>query len=809
MAGKETVKGTFGNEPIELNNAATETTLFALLRLAQKDSAVLAEMAKKAGISSKKIEDALEKQSDGGGGSKGGGLGFLGGAANLAGGFLMDMVGGITKTIGNLTAFGESLMDGTARASDFFKAFKDLPLGLGLFAQLLGAAQKFMEKQIDTYRTISQTGAGLTSSLGGLRVQALGLGLNMDEFAAMFSKNQDALARLGGSASAGAKNLVAINNSLINSKMGGTLMGLGYSFSEINGLVGDYIATTGDGLKVGRDVTSEQKRLAKAAGEYGKELDFLSRLTGESREAIQKKMQADAQEASWKMYLAGLPEEQQRLATQAVERARMMGGKGGVDAIKAMFMGFAGPFSQEGQTFISTMAGGTKSLQDMVAAVKNNKDATKTITQLDNLFAKGMASNIKDLEKFRSNIMAMGQGSEGGAKALLEIQEAANNYISQGMKEETAIKKAIVDARKKQETDAKAAEAQAKVDLAMKQLGQRLVTALLPIIESLNKIGLQLIKRFEDLVNHHLPDIKDALKKVADFIEYAFNDPEGAWKKLSGWFKGMLAKMLEAFSTSWLGRQLFGDAAASLGRRARIESMQGIDSVRRQELIGKGNNTTDKEKEELADINKTIREGRLALAEEIREKAKGFLNGEKMYDAQIEAMAKKYGKTHAEIIQEIGKANSTMQKEFLDNSIEMEKAQRQKQKEALAQANQIELGIGDYASMQSIKEFKVKEFASGTAGSGKLLQDFGREELVKLHGKEAVLTEEQLTNLAKGIQQASAGTTIKAEIGQSDLVVEHLITLNRATALQNKILGTIAENQRTMINRATGNRLMV
>jgi hypothetical protein len=808
MAGKETVKGTFGNEPIELNNAATETTLFALLKLAQKDSAVLAEMAKKAGIDSKKIQESLDKQGDGGGGGKGGGLGLLGGAANLAGGFLMDMVGGITKTIGNLAAFGEQLMDGTARASDFFKAFKDLPLGLGMFAQLLASAQKFMEKQIDTYRTISQTGAGLTSSLGGLRVQALGLGLNMDEFAAMFAKNQDALARLGGSASAGAKNLVAINNSLINSKMGTTLMGLGYTFSEINGLVGDYIATTGDGLKVGKDVTSEQQRLAKAAGAYGKELDFLSRLTGESRESIQKKMQADAAEASWKMYLAGLPEEQQALAAQAVERARQMGGKGGVDAIKAMFMGFAGPFSQEGQTFISTMNGGTRALQDMVSAVKNNKDATKTINQLDSLFAKGMISNIKDIEKFRTNIMAMGQGADGGAKALLEITEATNVYKAKGMSNVQAIEQAIKDARKKQADDAKTAEAQAKVDLAMKQLGQQLVSALLPIIESLNKIGLQLIKRFSDLVTHHLPDIKDALKKVADFIEYAFNDPEGAWKKISGWFKGMLAKMLETFSTSWLGRKLFGDAAESLGRQSRIESLQGIDPVRRQELIGKGDSASDKEKEELADINKTIREGRLALAQEVRDKAKGFVDESKIYDTQIEAMAKKYGKTHADIIKESQVANSAMEKEVLAGMDDLKKKQIEKQKQANAEANQIELGIGAFASMQSIKDYKVKEFASGTAGSGKLLQDFGREELVKLHGKEAVLTEEQLTNLAKGVQQASGGTTVNAEIGQSDLVVEHLITLNRTTAMQNKILATMVENQRTMINRATGNRLM-
>jgi hypothetical protein len=515
-------------------------------------------------------------------------------------------------------------------------------------------------------------------------------------------------------------------------------------------------------------------------------------------------MQADAQESSWQMYLAGLKEDQQALATQAVERARMLGGKGGVDAIKAMFMGFAGPFSQEGQTFISTMSGGTRALQDMVSAVKNNKNATNTINQLDVLFAKGMASNIKDLEKFRTNVMAMGQGSEGGAKALLEIQQAANAYLRDGKNEEDAIKQAIIDARKKQANDSKVAEAQAKVDLAMKQLGQRLVAALLPIIETLNKVGLQLIKKFESLVKVYLPDMEAALKKIATWIEFAFNDPEAAWKQISGWFKGMLAKMLETFSQSWLGRKLFGDAAESLGRQAKIEGLQGVDKNRLDQLYNK-RELTGPEKDELAKMEKTIREGELALAQELRDKAKGMADDSKVNNAVVEQLATKYHKTQAEILKDAGNTSSEIGKEYRKNFDLMKQEQEKKKQAQLAEANKVEkheYGLDD------LKKIQVKEFASGTAGSGKLLQDFGREELVKLHGKEAVLTEEQLTNLAKGIQQASAGTTVKAEIGQSDLVVEHLITLNRATAMQNKILATMVENQRTMINRATGNRLM-
>jgi len=809
MAGKETVKGHFGNEPIELNNAATETTLFALLRLAQKDSAVLAEMAKKAGIDSKKIQESLDKQGDGGGGgSKGGGLGLLGTAANLAGGFLMDMVGGITKTIGNLAAFANQLMDGTARASDFFKAFKDLPLGLGLFAELLAFAQKFMEKQIDTYRTISQTGAGLTSSLGGLRVQALNLGLSMDEFAGMFATNQAALSSLGGSASAGAKNLVAINNSLINSKMGGTLMGLGYSFSQINGLIGDYIATTGDGLKVGKDVTSEQTRLAKAAGAYGKELDFLSRLTGESREAIQKKMEADAQEASWKMYLAGLPEEQQALAAQAVERARMMGGKGGVDAIKAMFMGFAGPFTAEGQTFISTMGGGTKALQDMVGAVKNNKDATKTLSQLDNLFAKGMISNIKDIEKFRTNIMAMGQGADGGAKALLEITEATNVYKRKGMDDVKAIEQAIKDARTKQANDAAATEAQAKVDLAMKRLGAQLTLALLPLLESLNKIGIELIGKFSKLVARHLPDIQDALEKLATWILKAFEHPDKAINDIKAMFKELLAGMLELATQSWWGKRLFGeDAAAKMQNSALIDKGKAIvrEDFIKLEAAVKSGKATDQQKAEFEAQSRILMEAGQALA---RKEAAGNWKEFNRTDPAIVDQATTAAMAAYEKKYPGGWAVANNQAKTIAIEQQLGNLQTQWEKNTAREAENLRTNklsgveIMDAINRTNMLVGVAEKRATGSPGGR--VEDWGKESLVKLHGKEAVLTEDQLA----AMQNKSNGSNTTIELSDLKIVAEGIITLNRATAMQNKILATMVENQRTMINRATGNRLM-
>lgn len=810
MAGKEVVKGTFGNEPIELNNAATETTLTAMLKLAQKDSAILAQMAKQAGVDSKKIQDSLDKQH--GSGSGGSGMGLLGGAANLAGGFLMDMVGSVGTTIKSLANFGESLMEGTARTSDFMKAFSGLPLGLGLLADALAFSAKYFEKNLDTYRAISQTGAGLTSSLGGLRAQALSLGLSLDEFAGMFAKNQDAMSALGAASGQGSKNLVAINQKLMQSNLGTHLMGLGYSFAEINGLIGDYLAVTADGMKVGKNVEAEQKRLAKSAGEYGKELDFLARLTGESREAVQKKMQADAQEASWQAWLLSQGPEQQKAAAQAVERARMLGGKGGVDAIKAMFMGFAGPFSQEGQTFISTMTGGTNALKGMVAAVKNNKDATTAINQIDGLFAKGMASNIKDLEKFRTNIAAMGQGSEGGAKALLDVQEAANKYIKQGMLEEEAIKKGIIAARKKADEDAAAAAGQAKADLAMKELGAKLTTALLPILEKLNKVSQSLVQKFVAFTeNKGLMDkLQTAIERLVEYVGQILTK-EGRDKIVQD-FKDLFAEIIRQLKLAF--NPLYGENDAIKERnkellRARVMEADAKLAAAKEKVL---------EDEAKLDAFAKAKEDKEALEEGKRQLEKINADKDMSEENKRAARAKiqdslEEARTRQNLIKNLKEAD--VKDQLVKDKIRVDNASTMKGIYMNRYDKWKQSGFDyDKATKTENKDdwdyetgrFKREKYANGTIGNGKLIKDFGRERTVDLHGREAVLTEEQLANMARGIQQTASGGNV--DIPALNIVAEGIITLNRTTAMQNKILATMVENQRTMINRATGNRLM-
>jgi hypothetical protein len=91
--------------------------------------------------------------------------------------------------------------------------------------------------------------------------------------------------------------------------------------------------------------------------------------------------------------------------------------------------------------------------------------------------------------------------------------------------------------------------------------------------------------------------------------------------------------------------------------------------------------------------------------------------------------------------------------------------------------------------------------AGGSPGG--LPENWGRESLVKLHGKEAVLTEAQLAAMNN---KSGGNTTI--ELADLKIVAEGINTLNRQAAMQNKILNQMIDNQMTMIRRTNGNRLM-
>ena len=800
----QVVKGFIGDQPVELNNAATEATLSAMLSLAKKDSAILAAMARKAGVDAeviKKASKALEQQAAAGTQASQG-LGSIMPKANILGGFLMDMGQSVSKTAGNLIQFGDELLEGKARASDLFKAFKDLPLGMGLLAQMFQKVMQYQERNLDIYRQISDTGAGLNGSLNSVRTQAAGMYLTLEEFADVMKTNSDVFRQLGGNAGAGAKAFQGISRSLMQSKLGDELLGLGFSFTQANNLIGSYIRTSGDSVRAGKNVADEHARLAKASAQYGKDLDFLARLTGESRDAAQKKLEEAQMETSWQMFVNSItdPVRKQNIQ-QALMRAQATGDKGTVDLFKARMMGFASAFSEEGMTVQSMFRGATEMVEGFVRVGKSSMSQEQAQLELDKLQAKGTEMTIKELEQYKNIVMATGQGAEGANKQLMSMQDLANKYNQAGQKNYAQILQGIIDARKRGEADSDAAAAAVTNEKRMKDLSNQINLALLPVMDLLSKYANELVKSFSDFIkNVDMKklgnDIKEFVEKIVNYTKNLFTE-EGRNKILND-IKTLFEEIGIAIRVKLDPTYWQSDAAKDRNRlllQQRVADAQAKEATLREEFLGKQRRLNDTNTEELAKQITDLQNKRKLIDEDTK-----LSKDEKIIKtAQLNEEIKNL-ETRKKSGEALLKDKESLAKLRADVETTGAKYNKARQDTADYVARETAWKAVGYDYTKGIKlagegenrwnyATGEKKFYSGTAGTGPLLQNFGKGTKAELHGREAVLNEQQLTNLARGTADTGVAEAQKQ-------LASALLALNKQQERTNVLLGSIADYTR-------------
>lgn len=813
MAGKENVKGTFGNEPIELNNAATETTLTAMLKLAQKDSAVLAEMAKKAGVNEKNIKDALDKSNQGGGSVLAGGAGLgltaIGGAAKVAGGLLGDMAGMVMSAASSLGNFVGALANGTTKASELALAFKDLPLGLGTFAQLLSFANKVMEENMDTYRAMSQSGSGIVGSINSLKVSATRLGLTTSEYAQMFVSSGDALVRLGGSMSKGSENLVRMNNLFISTNMGRNLLGLGYSYAQLNEMLPNYIKASGDSLDTTKDFREEMNRLQKASAHYGADLDYVARATGQNREELMRKKQEIMQEASFQMFMMKQPKEMQAVYNDIITRQMVTGGKGLVDLTKARMMGFAGGFSKEAQAYAALFGESSELIEEQISLGGKKLNEDQRREALDKIQVKQIRNMIAGIDGMDTTIMALGQQMGLSGKGMEEFVTLTNKWRTKEggfAKTETEMMNELKEVWENAKTDAAASQAQIDLEAKARKASADIQKALNPLLIKLRDITIDMIGKFTKIISENMPAIENAMNRFIEFVEKVFKNPDAAIAQVKGYLQELMAWFFDGLSTGPIGKFLFGDQAESMRQRAQLNAALAIDAERYAELKKQNGEGTLKgrDAEEYARMQETYRKAAGVVAYQMRTKEYDVDAAREEANRRLKAAGKNPNDKSEVWDQGMGMHLTNYQLELrrIYEKFQADKAQRDQE------ANKIMGGGYQYEKVpEMIKKLDQSLYnlpaRAGGSPDGKA-EDWGRESLVKLHGKEAVLTEEQLVSMNK-----SKGGSTTIELADLKIVAEGIITLNRQAALQNRILGQMIDNQKTMIQRSSGNRLMV
>lgn len=319
------VTGDLGGQPIQLNNAATEATLKQLL---QATLAMLASQGKSKSTQ-QKIQSDLEKElrrlADA---SKKTSVQLDKDAAATAtrakkskeledkkNKLTQETIKGLQSTIEDLDGLHRALTGAVSAISSSTSAIAGMgnsmtaaasamgaiPVVGGVLASVLGTVASAAEKSYKAFQQSASVGANFGGSINDMIDAATNAGMTIDGFSALVAKNGEGLALFGAGVNDGAKRFADLAKRIRSSEfkdLNANLANLGYSTEDVNSGMIRYqtmMAKTGKGAQLSNE------ELIASTGQYLQNLDAVSKLTGKSKEALQKEEDARTRDAQYQV----------------------------------------------------------------------------------------------------------------------------------------------------------------------------------------------------------------------------------------------------------------------------------------------------------------------------------------------------------------------------------------------------------------------------------------------------------------------------------------------------------------------------
>jgi murein DD-endopeptidase MepM/ murein hydrolase activator NlpD len=318
------VYGNIGDQPIELNNAATEATLQSLLEVAnaQFKSQTKGKDLKAQKDLEKKLKDLANAAKNSAATMKQSAVANkesirvirekteeerksivtkekFNAKVKAATGHLLNLTNSVAS-------MGNSI---TSAASAISSLAKEIPVIGGVIGSSLDMIAGSIEKTHQSFMQASIVGANFGASIEVMINSASAAGLTIDQFTSIVSSNGEAMALLGTSSADGAKRFAQLGKAMRQSNVQDQLANLGYNTEGINESMAKYIDLIG---KSGRLQGINDRQLIELTGDYLKELDAVSKLTGQSKKDIEAETAARMRDAQVRITMSKLSAEDQK-----------------------------------------------------------------------------------------------------------------------------------------------------------------------------------------------------------------------------------------------------------------------------------------------------------------------------------------------------------------------------------------------------------------------------------------------------------------------------------------------------------------
>ena len=379
-----------------------------------------------------------------------------------------------SQALGKSSAvFTKAMLDGAQGATAMNSAVDTVTSGLQLLINLIpgarllkfaltaltvgvGAATKVINAQTDalfkSYQDMAKFGA---SGAGGMRdvfdnMQKFGYGIaELDKMTALIKENSEALASFGGTAIRGTQAFADAATQIQRSNIGRELQMLGQLPDDINRGMALFIKQQ---QQSGMSNSQINQNLAQRSAEYIKNLDILSKLTGEDANKLQQKLDAAMAEDAFNQTIYELRKKEAagdreagRQANEYENAARRLTG----DALKDFQRGVGGDVSAMSKTmmtsaeavamigtagftaagYIDTLAKGADRYREGLGSLYNLNAlnevgfSAKELSLIQSRYAELTAQQQEDLAKAQQELQQKGLDPATKAQVELRIEQ--------------------------------------------------------------------------------------------------------------------------------------------------------------------------------------------------------------------------------------------------------------------------------------------------------------------------------------------------------------------------------------------------
>ena len=434
------VFGQFGDQPIQLDNAATEETLARLVDVASQgfgtagnNLATAGQAASQLGRSSMKASGEISSL---GGSAENtsasfrrattAGLGFAASidksGARMAQGMrslsnspfmvadtmvnIMDNMGsGATGLIGKLaTVVGGGIAGAfltAGEAADGAAAGSMIGLGAavapGLTAMFAGMFVKVLKDTNENFVNLQKNGAILGGSFIEARLAAHGSNLTMAQFNNVMSKASSEMAMFGGQTRTGAAMFGDLNKAVTTGQTGRNLLQLGIGFEDMGVRTAEMIAhLTESGISFENNAVAVDQAKQRVV-EIAKQQKALAAINGTTIEQEKEKQRMARKDAQLNAIMLGMDEKERQGIQSLIGQFPQFEG-----FIKET-VAFGGPISKASLQQASLMGATTDALGDTIAQIQagGGKDAVDALKQLQDTSPalKADLENLAELTK--------------------------------------------------------------------------------------------------------------------------------------------------------------------------------------------------------------------------------------------------------------------------------------------------------------------------------------------------------------------------------------------------------------------------